>query len=324
MVQKDYYKVLGVEKNATPEDIKKAYRKLAMKWHPDKNPNNKEEAEHKFKDIGEAYSVLSDEKKRKTYDQFGTTKPQNAEFSGNFGDFQQNAFTANQAEQIFQQFFFNFGDDKKSGFGGPSFASFGGFGDDFGFGSMGHGHPRKRKGNTTQCALYVTLEELYFGRQKNLKITRKRLNPDNSTRTESKILTIDIKKGYKAGTKITFEGEGDEEPNVIPGDIQFIIREKRHDTFEREGDDLVRTVNITLKQALCGVNVNVVTLDKRRLRIPITENTIYPGYVHRVKGEGMPIRKWNGDKRGDLLIKFNIQFPQQLNEQQKETIRHCL
>lgn len=105
-----------------------------------------------------------------------------------------------------------------------------------------------------QCAVSVSLEELYFGRTKNLRITRKRLNDDGKTlRTESKIVTIDIKKGWKAGTKITFEGEGDENVNVVPGDVQFVIAEKKHDVFVRDGDDLVKTVNISLKQALCGV-----------------------------------------------------------------------
>jgi len=158
-----------------------------------------------------------------------------------------------------------------------------------------------------------------------MKITRKRLNSDGqSVRTESKILTIDIKKGWKAGTKITFDGEGDENMNMTPGDIQFIIQEKKHDVFERDGNDLVKTVNITLKQALCGINVNVVTLDKRRLKIPIIENTIYPGYVHRVIGEGMPISKTGGSKFGNLLIKFNIKFPQRLNAEQKDSIQRCL
>lgn len=312
MTNKDYYQTLGVDKKATPQQIKKAYRKLAMKWHPDKNPDNKETAEAKFKEIGEAYSVLSDEQKRKNYDQFGSDKPQNAGFS-NHGDFQQRNFTSNNAEKIFQQFFFNFG-------GGNNASNFGDFS------SSNTMNPNyKYKGNTVQCKVNVTLEELYLGRKKNMKITRKRLNSDGqSVRTESKILTIDIKKGWKAGTKITFDGEGDENMNMTPGDIQFIIQEKKHDVFERNGNDLVKTVNITLKQALCGINVNVVTLDKRRLKIPIIENTIYPGYVHKVIGEGMPISKTGGSKFGNLLIKFNIKFPQRLNAEQKDSIQRCL
>jgi len=316
MVNKDYYKTLGVDKNATPEQIKKAYRKLAMKWHPDKNPDNKEMAESKFKDIGEAYSVLSDEKKRKNYDQFGTDKPQHPGFENN-GNFQQSNFSSNNAEKIFQQFFFNFGGGNNGDFGG-----FDGFERMHG---MNNNHRYKQKGDTLQYPLYLTLEELYFGRKKTMKITRKRLNADNnSLRTESKMLTIEIKKGWKEGTKITFNGEGDENINMTPGDIQFIIKEKKHDLFERAGNDLIRTINISLKQALCGVNVNVLTLDKRRLKIPITENTISPGYIHRVQGEGMPISKTDGHQRGDLFIKFNIKFPEKLNERQKDAIRQNL
>jgi len=334
MVNKDYYSTLGVDKKATQEQIKKAYRKLAMKWHPDRNPDNKEEAENKFKDIGEAYSVLSDKDKRKKYDTFGTDKPQHSGFQNN-GDFQQSNFTSNNAENLFQQFFFNFGggqnaSSSQSKFGGSPYGDFGGFGSAFNGGMNndygGYGQKSyKRKGRTVQYDLGLSLEELYFGRKKTLKITRKRLNTDNkSFRTESKTLTIDIKKGWKQGTKITFENEGDEDINITPGDIQFVIKEKKHDVFERDGNNLVKTVNITLKQALIGVNVNVVTLDKRRLKIPITENTIRPGYIHRVSGEGMPISKFNGNKHGDLLIKFNIQFPNRLNDEQKEKIRDIL
>jgi len=334
MVNKDYYSTLGVDKKATQEQIKKAYRKLAMKWHPDRNPDNKDKAEQKFKEIGEAYSVLSDKEKRKNYDQFGTDKPQHG-FQNN-GDFQQSNFTSNNAEKIFQQFFFNFGGDQNASsqpnshsFGGSPFSDFGGFGSAFNGGMNndygGYQQAHKRKGRTVQYDLALSLEELYYGRKKTLKITRKRLNADNKTfRTESKTLTIDIKKGWKQGTKVTFENEGDEDIYIKPGDIVFVIKEKKHDVFEREGNNLVKTVNITLKQALIGINVNVVTLDKRRLKVPITENTICPGYIHRVSGEGMPISKFNGNKFGDLLIKFNIQFPNRLNDEQKEKIREAL
>eukprot|EP00486_Rosalina_sp_Unknown_P002967 CAMPEP_0201567410 /NCGR_PEP_ID=MMETSP0190_2-20130828/7918_1 /ASSEMBLY_ACC=CAM_ASM_000263 /TAXON_ID=37353 /ORGANISM="Rosalina sp." /LENGTH=249 /DNA_ID=CAMNT_0047987399 /DNA_START=154 /DNA_END=899 /DNA_ORIENTATION=+ len=249
MVNKDYYSTLGVDKKATQEQIKKAYRKLAMKWHPDRNPDNKEEAENKFKDIGEAYSVLSDKDKRKKYDTFGTDKPQHSGFQNN-GDFQQSNFTSNNAENLFQQFFFNFGggqnaSSSQSKFGGSPYGDFGGFGSAFNGGMNndygGYGQKSyKRKGRTVQYDLGLSLEELYFGRKKTLKITRKRLNSDNkSFRTESKTLTIDIKKGWKQGTKITFENEGDEDINITPGDIQFVIKEKKHDVFERDGNNLV-------------------------------------------------------------------------------------
>jgi len=310
MVQ-DYYQTLGVDKNATPQQIKKAYRKLAMKWHPDKNPNNKSEAEAKFKEIGEAYSVLSDEAKRKKYDvrdQFPEANSANAQYNphnnAKFNFTQNNAFTASDANNIFESFFFDFG-------GGNPMQSM--------------QQQRPRKGNTVQYPLRVSLEELYRGRTKTLKVTRKRLNADGSSfREETKTLTIDIKKGWKDGTKITFEGEGDEQMHCQPGDIQFIIREKKHDRFERKGDDLIRCIDISLKQALCGVVAKVTTLDDREIKVPITENTIHPGYVHCLQGKGMPISKTNGTKCGNLLIKFNVIFPQKLNGNQKDAIRQCL
>lgn len=334
MPNQDYYKTLGVDKTATPEEIKKAYRKLAMKWHPDRNPDDKANAENKFKEIGEAYSVLSDEQKRKNYDQFGTDKPQSSGFSSSgsnpFGDNAGHSqFTYSNAENLFQQFFFNFGDGGVSSNGsGQSFGGFPGMhgmGGGHGMGGMGGRNRgnRQYKGQTVRCELGVTLEELYFGRTKTMRISRKRIDPQtHAVRTESKDLKIDIKKGWKSGTTVTFEGEGDEEPNVRPGDVQFVIKEKKHNIFERNGNDLIKTVRITLKQALMGVNVNVTTLDNRTLKVPVTERTIYPGYQHRVRGQGMPIK--NTEQFGDLVIKFDVSFPERLSNEQKEAISRCL
>merc|ERR1719213_977025 len=109
------------------------------------------------------------------------------------------------------------------------------------------------KGDTVQCQVGVTLEELYFGRTKTMRISRKRVDAKTgSLRPESKTLRFEIKKGWKSGTTITFEGEGDEAPNMRPGDVQFVIKQKKHNIFERDGNDLVKTVSITLKQALMG------------------------------------------------------------------------
>jgi len=326
MSKQDYYQTLGVDKTATPEQIKKAYRKLAMKWHPDRNPNDKANAETKFKEIGEAYSVLSDEQKRKNYDQFGTDKPQSSGFSSSSNPYASGGdsqFTYNNAENLFQQFFFNFGDGNMSSNG----STFGGFP---GMNPMNGGHRGRRngmkfKGDTVRCEVGVTLEELYFGRSKTMRISRKRIDPKTqSLNSESKMLNFEIQRGWKSGTTITFEGEGDEAPNMSPGDIQFVVKQKKHNTFERDGNDLIKTVSITLKQALMGVNVNVTTLDERTLKIPVTERTIHPGFVHRVPGEGMPIKHTDGKAFGDLLIKFQVQFPERLSTEQKEAISRCL
>ena len=140
----------------------------------------------------------------------------------------------------------------------------------------------------------------------------------------SKTLTFEIQRGWKSGTTVTFEGEGDEALNVRPGDVQFVITERKHAQFERVGHDLVKTVRITLKQALMGVQVKVSTLDGRTLRVPVTEKTIYPGFSHKVVGEGMPIKHTDGRQCGDLVIKFEVQFPERLSNEQKETISRCL
>eukprot|EP01084_Bolivina_argentea_P236014 396974_1 len=173
MSNKDYYTILGIKKNATPQEIKKAYRKLAMKWHPDRNLNNKTKAESKFKEIGQAYSILSDETKRKNYDQFGTNKPQNFNNFSNNSNFQQNNFTSNEAEKIFQQFFFNFGNNSNNAHS-SNFSDFSGF-------SMGGMPGYKYKGDTVECKLNMSLEDLYIGRKKRLRITRKRLNSDGKS-----------------------------------------------------------------------------------------------------------------------------------------------
>jgi len=345
---KDYYKILGVDRKATGEEIKKAYRKLALKWHPDRNPDNKEEAEQKFKEIGEAYSVLSDEKKRKNYDQFGEDGIKGPSgFSNASGNGAH--FTFTNAEDIFKSFFGNdnpFADmmggmgngmNSNMASGNMSSSSFSfPFGDMMGgMGGMGNMHnmgnmggnagfsSQPRKGALVKHNLYCSLEELYHGTTKKMRITRKRLNADGrTTRDDTKTIEINVKQGWKAGTKITYPNEGDEKPGIMPGDIQFIITEKNHARFKRKGNDLVYRQTVSLKQALIGFTVTIDTLDNRRLRIPINK-VVSPTYTHKVPNEGMPISK-NLPQRGNLLIEFDIVFPQRLSENQKQTISQCL
>ncbi|XP_027338556.1 dnaJ homolog subfamily B member 13-like isoform X2 [Abrus precatorius] len=274
----DYYKILQVDKNATDEELKKAYRKLAMKWHPDKNPTNKKEAETKFKQISEAYEVLNDPQKRAIYDQYGEEglKGQVPPPDAGGATFFQSGdgpttfrFNPRNANDIFAEFF---------GYSSP----FGGMGGGGGGGGM-------RGGKT------LPVEE---------------------------ILTIEIKPGWKKGTKITFPEKGNEQPNVIAADLVFVIDEKPHSVFTREGNDLVVTQRVSLAEALTGYTVHLTTLDGRVLNIPIT-NVIHLSYEEVVPREGMPIPK-DPSKRGNLRIKFNIKFPARLTSEQKVGIKKLL
>lgn len=136
------------------------------------------------------------------------------------------------------------------------------------------------------------------------------------------ILTINIKPGWKKGTKVTFPEKGNEQGNIIPADLVFIIDEKPHSTFTRDGNDLIVTQRISLAEALAGYTVNLTTLDGRSLTIPIN-NVIHPNYEEVVPKEGMPIPK-DPSKKGDLRIKFNIKFPTRLSSEQKAGIRKLL
>ncbi|KAI1883274.1 hypothetical protein AGOR_G00243520 [Albula goreensis] len=245
---KDYYKILGIQKGAAEEDIKKAYRKQALKWHPDKNKASN--AEEKFKEIAEAYEVLSDPKKREIYDQYGEeglkggggpTDGQGGSYTYTFhGDPHATFATFFGGSNPFEMFF-----GRKAGgredddmevdsdpFG--SFTSFNlnGFPRDR---HMGLGPQRRKQDPAIHHELRVSLEEIFHGCTKRMKISRKRLNPDGRTmRTEDKILTIEIKRGWKEGTKITFPREGDEAPGTIPADIVFVIKDKPHSSTSGE------------------------------------------------------------------------------------------
>ncbi|KAG5242192.1 dnaJ subfamily member [Salix suchowensis] len=265
----DYYKILQVDKTATDDDLKKAYRKLAMKWHPDKNPNNKKDAEAKFKQISEAYEVLSDIQKRAVYDQYGEEGlkgqvpppgagpgagagpgPGGASFFSTGDGPTTFRFNPRNADDIFADFF---------GFSGP-FGGMGGgnggmrgtrfpngmLGDNifssFGEGGGGSMHQSApRKSPPIEKRLLCSLEELYKGATKRMKISRDIVDASGKTIQVEEILTIDIKPGWKKGTKITFPEKGNEQPNTIPADLVFVVDEKPHPVLTRDGNDLVVT-----------------------------------------------------------------------------------
>ena len=271
---KDFYKMLGVAKGATEEEIKKAYRKMALKYHPDKNKSPG--AEDKFKEIAEAYEVLSDPQKKEMYDKYGedglkagsgnTGPGGGAHFNYQYHGDPHETFRMFFGDENPFQSFFSFGNQGMPGNSGNSriFTNFSGdqmdIDDDpfsqFGGGMQhmhGHGAPKsgraKRQDPAVRHNLLVSLEDIYKGCVKKMKITRKVLNPDGrTTRTENKVLTIDIRPGWKSGTKITFPKEGDQTPNNIPADIVFEVKDKPHPHFVRDGCDVKYKAKIGLRE----------------------------------------------------------------------------
>ncbi|XVE75172.1 hypothetical protein DITRI_Ditri12bG0074300 [Diplodiscus trichospermus] len=305
----DYYNILRVSRNATEEDLKKSYKRLAMRWHPDKNPINKKEAEAKFKQISEAYDVLSDPQKRQIYDLYGEEGLKSAELSSPSGfgggtGVRTGAYSFNprNADDIFAEFFG--GSEKK-------------FHGDGGVGSQGN-----KKAAPVESKFVCSLEELYEGGRRKMRISRTVPDEFGKPKTVEEILKIDIKPGWKKGTKITFPEKGNHEPGVTPADLIFVVDEKPHPIFKRDGNDLVVNQKISLLEALTGINLSLTTLDGRNLTIPVTD-IVKPGHVVVIPNEGMPISKGPSQK-GHLKIKFDIIFPSRLSAEQKSDLKRAL
>ena len=173
-----------------------------------------------------------------------------------------------------------------------------------------------------ECKLDLSLEELFEGCTKKMKITRKVLSPEGTTSNKDKILTIDVKPGWKAGTKITFAREGDQSIGRIPSDIVFIIGEKPHRHFTRDGNNLRYKAKISLKQALCGGQIKVPKISGGHVTLPLDE-VISPDTVEIISGEGMPISRQPGI-RGDLLVNFDINFPRSLAPNSVKSLKQLL
>ena len=333
---RDYYAILGLGKGASDDDIKKAYRKFALKYHPDKNKSPG--AEEKFKEVAEAYEVLSDKKKRDIYDQYGEEGLKGGVPGSGGAEGQHYTYTfSGDPRATFQQFFgtndpfaqfFNIGMDGSGSHG--LFMHMNG-GDSFGTYSTGcegdHFMTTSISSSSQDPAvvkeLYVSLEEVMKGVTKKMKITRNVISPDGcSTHKEEKILTIDVKPGWKEGTKIKFEREGDQMPGKIPADIVFLIKDKDHPHFKRDGADLIYTARISLRQALCGANFTVPTLSGHRVTLEMNQ-VINPHTTRRLSGYGLPYHKHPSTK-GDIIIKFDIQFPSSISESSKELLSDIL
>jgi curved DNA-binding protein len=297
MAKRDYYEILGVSKNASDEELKRAYRKLAMKYHPDRNPNKKE-AEERFKEINEAYAVLSDKEKRKQYDTFGAE------------GFHQR-FTQ---EDIFRGF--DFDDILSSIFGGRGKREFrfGGRGDfDFGdffarqsaYQDMGR---MPQKGEDILYELTISLEEAASGGEKRI-----------SYRKGGKIEEVSVKipKGILSGKKLRLAGKGMEGKNGgPPGDLYLQISIRKHPIFNREGDDLTVEKEINFSEAVLGTTIEVPTLvGKKRVKIPpgTQSNT-----KMRLKDLGIP--HFQAEGRGDEYVRVIVRVPKKVTEKSKRLI----
>ena len=196
--------------------------------------------------------------------------------------------------------------------GGSSFASFG-----------GSKRPRPPQQDAPiEYPLGVTLEELFSGCTKKMKISRNILNPDGTTSLQTKVLSIDIKRGWKAGTKITYAKEGDQSIGRTPADLVFVVQEKPHPYFTRSGNDLLHTVDLSLCHALTGGSVEILTIEGGTVQLPLTE-IVNPQTEMKIPGHGMCFSK-QPDIRGDLVIKFNIKFPQHLSPRNKSELSRLL
>jgi len=337
---KDYYKILGVPRDATADQLKKAYRKLALKYHPDKN-RGQASAEAKFKEIGEAYEVLSDDNKRRIYDQVGEEGLKNGGGGAGGGPNNTGAgtfhYTYTDPNETFAKFFGSstgFGPGMEGLFGGGGLGGFGlnpGSPEDMDIeyiGGLGGGYggrkQRKLQDPPIMRDVFVSLEDLMTGCTKKMKITKKVFKNDGSFATDEKILKIEVKPGWRAGTKITFAQEGDQVPGKTPADVVFVVRDKPHSVFRRDGSNLHITRTLTLKEALCGACFEVPTLQAngggKTVRVDCSREVIKPNQTKRLVGYGLPLNK-NPQQRGDIVVDFNIKFPDSLSDSSRNILR---
>jgi len=339
--KRDYYEILGVGKTATPEEVKKAYRKVAIQFHPDKNPDNKE-AEEKFKEAAEAYEVLSDADKRAKYDRFGHARSGGGGFSGSH---------EMNMDDIFSQFGDIFGGN------GSPFESF------FGGNSRGGGR-RQRKGSNLRIKLKLSLDEIANGVEKKIKVNRltraegvtfqncttcqgsgqvrkvvntmlgqmvssstcptcdgagqvieKRPNGVDSSGLVSKeeIISVKIPAGVADGMQLSMSGKGNEAPGGVAGDLLILIEEQEDRFLKRDGNNLVFDLYITFVDAAIGTSVEVPAINGK-VKIKIEPGT-QSGKILRLRGKGL--KDVNGYEVGDQLIYVNVWTPKKLSSEER-------
>ncbi len=344
MAKRDYYEVLGVSKSASADEIKKAYRKLAIKYHPDKNPDDTT-AEEKFKEAAEAYEVLSNPEKKQRYDQFGH---QGVSGAGGYGAGGMNM------EDIFSQFGDIFG-------GGGGFGSF--------FGGGGGGGRRTKKGTNLRVKLKLNLQEVANGVEKKIKVKRHVVAPGVTFKTcptcqgtgqikkvvntmlgqmvsastcgtcggngqivdkrppeadgrglmvKEEIIPINIPGGVADGMQLSMSGKGNETPGGIAGDLLIVIEELEEKTFQRDGNNVIYDLYVSFVDAALGASVEVPTIDGK-VKIKVDAGT-QSGKMLRLKGKG--IKDINGYSRGDQLIMVNVWTPTQLTKDEKAALEN--
>jgi molecular chaperone DnaJ len=358
--KRDYYNILGIDRSASKEDIKKAYRKLAVKFHPDKNPGNKQ-AEENFKEATEAYEVLGDEQRRRLYDQFGHEGV--ASGAGGFQGFRSTA--------DFEDLFGGFSDI----FGSDFFESFFGIGDIFGRTRTGGRRERVIRGSDIRYDINLTLEEAAFGKKVELKLDREESCKDcsgtgaragsspvtcnqcggtgqvtrtqgfftiastcptckgsgrvikdlcptcrgNGTTPKSRKIMLDVDPGIEDSTVLRLRGEGNAGPKGGPrGDLIVVVHQKQHQTFLRQGNDVLCVVPVSVYQAILGVDIKVPTLDGKMVKINIPPGT-QSGRLFRLKKEGIPyLKRWG---KGDQLVKIIVRIPKNLSSGEKKLLQ---
>lgn len=294
MAKRDYYSVLGVSRQATQDELKKAFRKLAMKYHPDKNPGDRK-AEEMFKEVNEAYDILGDPEKRQMYDQFGTTGFQQGPGGG--PGFDPRGFRGGQGPEGFQDVFGDF------------------FGDFFsqGDGPGRRGFRREVRGADLRYSLTITLEEGARGCEKRIHFVRQR-----NGREEQAKLSITVPAGVKPGQRLKLRGEGDGPPigQGRAGDLYVVVGFQEHPLFRRKDNDVLLELPISFVDALLGTTVEVPTLTgKASLKIP---PGTHPGQIFRLKGKGFP--DIGGYSPGDMLVRIIIDIPNDVNENERQAL----
>tara|TARA_A100000164_G_scaffold201860_1_gene179260 strand:+ start:251 stop:1174 length:924 start_codon:yes stop_codon:yes gene_type:complete len=276
----DYYEILGLSKGASDDEIKKAFKKKAMKFHPDRTGNDKT-AETKFKEAKEAYDVLSDPQKKSMYDQYGTT-----DFGGGFGGRSQGGFNASGFEDVFEDL----------------------FGDIFG-GGRARNPNRAYKGADLEYHLQLSLEEAAFGIEKVVQFR---------TKNENKEISVSIPAGVDNGDRVRLSGKG--EPGINqgpPGDLFIRVVLEKHSIFERDGNNLYCNVPISFAEATLGAEIEIPTLSNNKVSIDIPPGT-QTGKYFRLKGKG--IKSVRGGNIGDLMCSVQIETPVNLSSEQKNIL----